>query len=122
MPAPVVADDRRLLLTEVADHRHHVGDQQRHAVVLGAFGAVTEVVAPLVDGDDLELVLQPGHLVTPGVPVIGEAVDHHDQRTLTRRGVVDLDAVVLDVSMADLQRGFLRDPGRDEQPRDEQRR
>ena len=91
-----------------------------HVVVLGTGGAVTEVVAPLVDGDDLELVLQPGHLVTPGVPVVGEAVDHHDQRTLTRRGVVDLDAVVLDVSMADVQGGLLRAPGGDEQPRDEQ--
>ncbi len=79
-----------LSLPEVLDHRRDVADQQAHVVVLDALRLVAQVVAALIDGDHLVLVGQPFHLVAPRVPEVGEAVDHHHQRTLAEGGVVDL--------------------------------
>ena len=56
--APVVADDDRLLLAEVLDHRDHIADQQADVVVLDARRLVAQVVAALIDRHDLKPIRQ----------------------------------------------------------------
>src|SRR2546421_407962 len=75
------------------DHGNYIAHQQTRIVVLHAFGLVAQVVAALVDGDALILVCKAFHLAPPGVPEIGEAVDHHDKRPTADGGVMDLDPV-----------------------------
>ena len=71
-----------LSLLEVLDHRRDVADELLDGVVLDALRLVALVVAAQVDGHDLEVLRQDRHLVAPGVPVVGEAVQHHHQRPL----------------------------------------
>ena len=97
--APVVADDDGFVAAEVFDDGGDVGYQQAHVVVFGAFGLVAQVVAAEVDGGDLVLRGEGFHLVAPGVPEIGEAVDHDDERALAGGDVVDLDAVRVGVAV-----------------------
>jgi hypothetical protein len=57
------------------DDGSDVAHEQPHVVVLDALRLVAQVVAALIDGNDLVLVGQRFHLFAPGVPEIGEAVD-----------------------------------------------
>ena len=41
------------------------------------------------------------HLMAPRVPIVGEAVNHDDQRALAQRSVVNLHAVAVGVMMLD---------------------
>ena len=99
--APVVADHYRILLAQVVNDSHDVAGQYRHGVVLHAFGFIAVVVPPEIDGHNLKLAGETFHLVPPRVPEIGEPMDHDHQRPLPQGGVVDLNAVVLRVSMLD---------------------
>jgi hypothetical protein len=67
-----------------------------HVVILDALGFVAEVVAALIDRHDLEILRQRRHLVTPGVPEVREAVNHHHQRALAKRRIVNLHAAFRD--------------------------
>ncbi len=53
--APVVTHDRRPIAAEMADHGGDVADEQAHVVVLDALRLVAQVVAALIDRDDLEV-------------------------------------------------------------------
>src|SRR5205807_3790897 len=75
------------------DHGNYIAHQQTRIVVLHALGLVAQVVAALVDGDALILVCKAFHLAPPGVPEIGEAVDHHDKRPAADGGVMNLDPI-----------------------------
>ena len=65
-----------------------------HVVVLDAFWLIAQVVAALIDSDDLIATRERRHLMTPAVPEIWEAMDHHDQRSLAERRIVNLDATL----------------------------
>ena len=80
----------------VLDDRRHVADEQPHVVILDALRFVAQVVAALIDRHDLKTLRQRRHLVTPGVPEVGEAVNHHDERPLAERRVVNLHAALRD--------------------------
>ena len=99
--APVVSDDRRLVAPEMADHRRDVADEQADVVVLDAFGFVTQVVAALIDRHHLKAIRQRLHLMTPRVPEVRKAVDHHDERALAERRVVNLHSLRFGVAVFD---------------------
>ena len=99
--APIMAHDNRSLFAEMLDHGDHVAHQQADVVVLYALGLVAEVIAALVNGDTLILIGQPFHLVTPCVPVIGKAVNHHDQRPAAHGGVMNLHSIRVGVPLLD---------------------
>ena len=72
-----------------------VADELVGLVVLDPFGLVAQVVAPLVDRHDMEVFRERRHLGAPGIPEIGEAVDHDQERVflLAQADVMDLDPV-----------------------------
>ena len=81
------------------DHGDHVADELVGRVVLDALGLTAQVVAALVDRHDVEVLRKLGHLGTPGIPEVGEAVDHDDQGVFlaAQAYVVDLDAARIDI-------------------------
>ena len=100
--APVVADDHRPLLALIADHRGDVADQIDQLVLLDALRLVAQVVAALIERGDPIARCQRLHLIAPRIPEVGKAVQHHHQRaTPSERRVVDGDAVVVDIVVAD---------------------
>ena len=76
-PAPVVPDDDSLLAAEVLDHRFDVADKLWHRVVFDALRLVTFVVTTQIDRNDLKVLRECWYLFAPGVPEIGEPVQHH---------------------------------------------
>jgi hypothetical protein len=82
--APVVADDGGALGAGVADHRGNVADQIGHVVGCRIGRGIAVVVAALIHGEHPKAVGQPRHLVTPGIPVVGKAVNEHHQRPSPR--------------------------------------
>jgi hypothetical protein len=40
-----------------------------------------------------------GHLIAPGIPEVGEAMDHDDQWSLATPGVVDVYSVIVSIMM-----------------------
>ena len=83
------------------DDRDHVADQLVGLVVFDALGLTAQVVAALVDRHDMEVFRELGHLGAPGIPEVGEAVDHDDQRILfaAQADIVNLDPAGIDKSV-----------------------
>ena len=76
--APVVPDNNRILLTLAANHRGDILYQYLHVVILNACGLVAEVIAASIHRSDGVVSGQCVHLMAPGIPKIGEAVNEHD--------------------------------------------
>ena len=64
-PAPVVADDHGLARPEVLDYRQQVANQLADAVALDTLRLSAQVIAPLIDGHDVEVARQSRHLSAP---------------------------------------------------------
>ena len=92
-PAPIMPDNHGPFAPQVANHGRDVADELRHGVVFNALGLVAFVVAPRVDGHDLIVLGQLGHLGSPRVPEIGEAVDHYHKWSLAQCHVVDFHTI-----------------------------
>ena len=91
---PVVPGDRRLVASEVADNRGDVRHEQAHIVALHALRLVAQVATTLVDRHDLKRVRERRHLVSPGIPEVWKAMNHHDQRSSAERRIVNLHAAL----------------------------
>ena len=91
--SPIVPDDHGLAGSEVVHHRNHVTDQLGGCVVLDALGLTARVVAALIDRHDMEVLRKLGHLGSPGIPEVGETVDHDDQGIFlaAQADIVDFD-------------------------------
>jgi len=84
------------------DHGRDVVDEQAHRIIVDAARLVRKVVATLIDGGDaIARLRQRVHLMAPRIPEVGEAVDQHDERSLTKRRIVNLHAVRIGETMLD---------------------
>src|SRR5262249_55887992 len=90
--ARVVADERRLRLSEVLDDGIDIADELIECVVLHPVGLIAQVEAALIDRHDLEMLRERRQLVAPVVPESGDAVDEDDEWTDALGDVVNLDA------------------------------
>ena len=79
-----------------------------HGVGFFFAGLPAEVVTSLVHGHHSVGILQGLHLMTPGIPEIGKAVDQHDQRPSAHGGIMDAHVLVLTVMMGGLLPGVSR--------------
>lgn len=58
---------------------------------------IAQVVTAQIDSDDLEAGGQCDHLVAPGIPEVGEAMDHDDQWSFATSCVVDVYSVIVGI-------------------------
>ena len=77
---PVVTDNDCLVCAEVFDHRLDIPNQFGHRIFVNTLWLAALVVAPLVHGHDLKMLGECRHLLAPGIPIVGKAMNHDDQR------------------------------------------
>ena len=100
---PVVPDDDGLLLAERGDDADHVADEVEEGVLLDLLRTVGLPVAAHVRRDRPKArVGERLELMAPRVPGFRKAVAHQDERSFSRLGEMDADAVRLDRPMCDL--------------------
>ena len=97
-----MSDDGCLFCTFRTDNCSNIGDEIWHGIGSNTFRLITLVIATLIDGYYGEAIFEDVHLVAPAVPIIRKAVDHDHQRPPTGFYVVDVNAVVFCVVVADL--------------------
>ena len=59
-PAPVVAHDHRFARPEMLDHGEQIADELFGLVVLDPIRLAAQVIAPLIDGDDVKVFASAG--------------------------------------------------------------
>ena len=106
--SPVVADEGHVLFAEIVDHGGDIGHEQVHRVVLDSLRFPALVVGPRVHGHRLETSRERLHLISPGVPEVGETVHEKDGGPFSQGHVVNVDTVTVDGVMLD----GLKDVGR----------
>jgi hypothetical protein len=98
---PVMTDNHGAGSALGLDHRTDIVDQQGHRILFDAGGTTRQVVAPLIHGHDAVVSAERVHLFAPCIPEVRKAMDHHDQRTLADRNIVNFYAVRIRVVLLD---------------------
>ena len=98
-PAPIVADEHGLLVTERIEEAREIAGQMRHVVGLDFGRARRAAIAALIGRDDVETCFGQGrNLEAPGIGELRKAVTENDRQAVLRSRLVDghVDAVGLD--------------------------
>src|SRR5215469_7738112 len=111
-PTPVVTDNDSFVSSKMANESLNVSYQVAHRVVLTSLRFIAQIVATQIERNDLETGSKRDHLVAPGIPKVGEAMDQDDQRSLAYTGVVDGYSVIVCIPMGHVFVDLNGDDGR----------
>src|SRR6266700_1824901 len=111
-PTPVVSDDGGFISSKMANDGLNISYQIAHRIVLTPLRFVTLVVAAQIECDNLEMGGQRNHLVAPGIPEVGKAMNHDDQWPRANTGVVDIYSVIVRIPMCHVLFNIVGDDGR----------